>query len=73
MKPALSELSPISLPFSYQSVLAAAAARAAGRASSTAAKAASLCGSVTLQPAKPSSRMPRRKALTSSGFTGWRS
>ena len=49
-KPPPSVLSASSLPSSYHSVLAAPAARAAGKLASATAKAASLWGIVTLQP-----------------------
>ena len=56
-------------PSAKLSVLAAPIARAASEASSASSSAASLCGTVTLAPTKPSPGIARTRASKSSGAT----
>ena len=73
-KPATSVLSPHSAPSSRHSVLTAPDGAARPRSSrSQAAKAASLCGTVTLAPTRPSRRSRRRKRRNPPGGTANRS
>ena len=59
-----------SIPFALKiSVLAAPISRAISLATSARARAASLCGTVTLAPAKPSPGIARTRASNSSGAT----
>jgi hypothetical protein len=70
MKPKPSVLSPMMRPSRNTSVFTAPARWAKSLRSSHSANAASLCGSVTLAPAKPAAITPRTAASKCSGGTG---
>ena len=68
-KPRASVFSAAIRPPAKLSVLAAPIARAASEASSASSSAATLCGTVTLAPTKPSAAIPRTSASNSAGAT----